>query len=57
MPKGTWVIRPHKLHVIVGRPIDPARDGLPARAAVRSVSAELHRELQRLFDAAQARVD
>ena len=57
MPKGTWVIRPHKLHVIVGCAIDPTRTGLPARAAVRSVSAELHSELQRLFDAAQARVD
>jgi 1-acyl-sn-glycerol-3-phosphate acyltransferase len=56
MPKGAWLIRPHKLHVIVGRPIDPNRDGMSPRAAVRAVSADLHTELQRLFDAAQARV-
>jgi 1-acyl-sn-glycerol-3-phosphate acyltransferase len=56
MPKGTWVIRPWKLHVIVGRPISPGVESASARTKVRTVTAELHAELQRLFDASQARV-
>jgi len=56
MPKGTWVIRPHKLHVIVGAPVSPEREGMSARSRVRVVSADLHAELQRVFDASQARV-
>ena len=56
MPKGTWVIRPHRLHVIVGSPISPDREAMSARSKVRAVTADLHAELQRLFDASQARV-
>jgi len=56
MPKGSWIIRPRKLHVIVGPPISPVREGMSARTAVRELTAELHSELQRLFDASQARV-
>lgn len=58
MPKGARFIRPRKVHVIVGRPITrpPAASGRVPRALINDVSAELHTELQRLFDAAQARV-
>lgn len=56
MPKGTKLIRPKKLHMIVGRPIVASPDAGSSRSAVRKVSAELHAELQRLFDAAEARV-
>ena len=56
MPKGAWFIRPQKLHVIIGKPIVADTGGSSSRSAVRKVTAELHAELQRLFDAAQARV-
>ena len=60
MPKGARMIRPSKVHVIVGPPIQPPVAG--AGAASRgppcaSVTAELHETLQRLFDEASARVE
>ena len=57
MGKGATFIRPRKLHVIIGAPIT-APDGRAderQRVVVREVTAQLHRELQRLFDAAQVR--
>jgi 1-acyl-sn-glycerol-3-phosphate acyltransferase len=58
MPKGSRFIHPRRCHVIVGEPITypvPGTGRVP-RAAVTEVSDSLHAELQRLFDAAQARV-
>lgn len=58
LPKGTRFPRPARVHVVVGPPIVPpvAPDGgrLP-RSAVKDLSAQLHAELQRLFDDAQVR--
>ena len=58
MPKGAKMIYPRKMHVIVGAPLTmPATDSPKAqRAAARQLTTDLHAELQRLFDAAQARV-
>jgi 1-acyl-sn-glycerol-3-phosphate acyltransferase len=56
MPKGAWFIRPKKLHVIIGKPIVADTGGSSSRSSIKKVTAELHQELQRLFDAAQARV-
>ncbi len=59
MPKGAKYIRPCKLHVVVGPPIPVAKDaGSPKaqRDAARQLTVDLHTELQRLFDIAQARV-
>jgi 1-acyl-sn-glycerol-3-phosphate acyltransferase len=58
MPKGARFIRPRKVHVIVGTPfLPPPSEGrrMP-RSVVKQYSADLHAELQRLFDDAQARV-
>jgi hypothetical protein len=57
MPKGSKVIYPRKVHVLVGRPITiPGADrGRVPRAALVEVTTDLHDELQRLFDQAQAR--
>ena len=57
MPKGSKVIYPRKVHVIVGPPIVvPGADrGRVPRAALVEVTATLHDELQALFDRAQAR--
>lgn len=59
MPKGAKFIRPHKVHVVIGAPIQvPSADagnGKAQRVAVRELSQVLHTELQRVFDAARAR--
>jgi 1-acyl-sn-glycerol-3-phosphate acyltransferase len=57
MPKGSKFVYPRKLHVIIGRPLR-ADVGITnpkgQRDAARQLTADLHAELQRLFDAAQA---
>jgi 1-acyl-sn-glycerol-3-phosphate acyltransferase len=57
MPKGAKFIHPKKLYVVVGEPIHVPVAGTPKerREAVRAVTAQLHEELQRLFDVAQTR--
>ena len=59
MPKGARFIRPVKVYVAIGAPI-AAPDGRATpkeqRDAARRLTTELHAELQRLFDIAQARV-
>jgi len=59
MPKGAKYIRPRKLHVVVGKPIPVVKNAENPKAqrdAARQLTTELHAELQRLFDVAQARV-
>jgi 1-acyl-sn-glycerol-3-phosphate acyltransferase len=59
MPKGAKYIRPAKVHVVVGKPIPThtnADNPKAQRDAARQLTVELHAELQRLFDIAQARV-
>lgn len=57
MPKGAKFIHPRKLYVMVGKPltVQVAETAKEQRAAARQLTAELHAELQRLFDIAQAR--
>lgn len=58
MPKGTKFIYPRKLHVVIGKPIQASRNADSPKAqrdAARRLSVELHAELQRLFDIAEAR--
>ena len=59
MPKGAKFIHPRKLHVVVGKPIYSSSDADNPKAqrdAARQMTIDLHAELQRLFDIAQARV-
>jgi 1-acyl-sn-glycerol-3-phosphate acyltransferase len=59
MPKGAKFIRPSKLHVVVGKPIQASSNATSPkdqRDAARQLTVDLHAELQRLFDIAQARV-
>ena len=59
MPKGAKFIRPSKLHVVVGKPIQASSSATSPkdqRDAARQLTVDLHAELQRLFDIAQARV-
>ena len=56
MPKGKKYLRPSKCVVLVGEPITPpSTEGRASRSAVKDFSANLHGELQRLFDDAQYR--
>lgn len=57
LPKGAKFIRPHKIHVVVGRPLEvPSEISSPKaqRDAAKLLTKEMHEELQRLFDVAQA---
>jgi 1-acyl-sn-glycerol-3-phosphate acyltransferase len=57
MPKGAKLIRPAKVVIVVGDPMEaPQVEGAKARrAAIRSQTAALYDEVQRLFDEAQER--
>jgi 1-acyl-sn-glycerol-3-phosphate acyltransferase len=58
MPKGSKFIFPRKVHVVVGAPIEPlaVAGRVNARTATRTLTDQLHAELQRLYDAAEKRV-
>lgn len=59
MPRGSKGLRPVKIHVVVGPPIDPeaAAGGRVSRRAVRELTDRLRTELQRLFEEAERRAD
>jgi 1-acyl-sn-glycerol-3-phosphate acyltransferase len=57
MPRSARMIRPGKVHVVVGPPIYPPErqaGGRGSRRQVHEMTARLHDELQRLFDEANA---
>jgi len=59
MPKGSKMVRPVKIHLVVGRPLAaPARSarGRVPRHQVHALTEELRVELQGLYDLAQERV-
>ena len=56
MPKGSKMIKPVKVTMIVGPPIDVAKpEGRVPRRAVHELTEQLTAELQRLFDEAQVK--
>ena len=57
LPKGARLPRRVKVHLVVGRPLQPptAVNGRVSRRTVRQLTEQLHGELQRLFDEARAR--
>ena len=58
MPKGSRMIRPVKVTIVVGAPLDPpapaAGADRPSRRAVHEVTEQLHAGIQSLFDTAQS---
>ena len=56
MPKGSKMLRPKKVVLVVGAPIQPpVSTGRVPRRVVRELTESLQVELQRLFDVAQQR--
>lgn len=56
MPKGSKLVRPVKIHLVIGPPLRaPEREkgARVPRRALQELTEQLHVELQRLFDAAQ----
>jgi 1-acyl-sn-glycerol-3-phosphate acyltransferase len=58
MPKGAKFIHPHKVRIIIGKPMHPvaSEGGRTPRSEVKRLTADLHEELQRLFDEVQVSV-
>ena len=53
-PKGSKMIRPHKIHVVIGPVIEPEVTGKSVpRRAIKEQTDRLRAEVQRLFDEAQ----
>jgi cytidylate kinase len=55
MPKGTKLLRPARIAMVVGEPILPPAAGRGSRRVVRELTADLHKHLQEVFDIAQVR--
>jgi 1-acyl-sn-glycerol-3-phosphate acyltransferase len=58
MPRHAKMIRPRKVHVVIGEPfaVEVGASGRASRRAITEASERLSAELQRLFDLAEARV-
>lgn len=56
MPRGSKMLKPVKIVMTVGKPIEVrlTSEGRVARSAVRETTQELQAEIQRLYDEAQA---
>ena len=58
MPKGSKLIYPAKVHIVIGAPLRPevvAEGKRAPRRAVRELTDKLHTEIQKLFDEASAK--
>jgi 1-acyl-sn-glycerol-3-phosphate acyltransferase len=58
MPRGAKGLRPVKIHIVIGAPLQPeavGESGRTSRRAVHELTTSLHKELQRLFDEAQTK--
>jgi 1-acyl-sn-glycerol-3-phosphate acyltransferase len=60
MPKGSKMIYPAKVHIVIGPPLrpEPVEAGKrPPRRATRELTDKLHTEIQKLFDEAQSKIN
>jgi 1-acyl-sn-glycerol-3-phosphate acyltransferase len=58
MPKGSKLLKPSKLVLLIGEPLDPpspSEGGRVSRRAVKQLTDQLRAEVQKLFDDAQSR--
>jgi 1-acyl-sn-glycerol-3-phosphate acyltransferase len=58
MPKGSKFVRPSKLVIVAGEPLQPpapSEGGRVSRRAVKQLTDQLRADVQKLFDDAQSR--
>jgi 1-acyl-sn-glycerol-3-phosphate acyltransferase len=58
MPKGSKLLKPSKLVLLIGEPLDPpspSEGGRVSRRAVKQLTDQLRAEVQKLFDDTQSR--
>jgi 1-acyl-sn-glycerol-3-phosphate acyltransferase len=58
MPKGSKMLRPTRVHIVIGEPLHPparAEGERAPRRVIHELTEQLHTRLQDLFDQAQAR--
>ena len=58
MPKGSKLLQPSKLAIVIGEPLQPpppSENGRVSRKAVKQLTDELRADVQKLFDDARQR--
>ncbi|HEX2381871.1 MAG TPA: lysophospholipid acyltransferase family protein [Acidimicrobiales bacterium] len=58
MPKGSKLLKPSKLVIVIGEPLEPpapSESGRVSRRAIKQLTDQLRAEVQKLFDDAQSR--
>ena len=54
MPKGSKMVHPVKMTIVVGEPLEPPHtEGRTSRKTIKALTAELDERVQALFDEAQ----
>jgi 1-acyl-sn-glycerol-3-phosphate acyltransferase len=58
MPRGAKFIFPRKVKIVIGAPlrVEVAENGRASRNAIKATTAQLHIEIQRLYDEAQTKI-
>jgi 1-acyl-sn-glycerol-3-phosphate acyltransferase len=58
MPRGSKFIFPRKVKIVIGAPlrVEVAENGRASRNAIKATTAQLHVEIQRLYDEAQSKI-
>ncbi|MGK0275790.1 MAG: 1-acyl-sn-glycerol-3-phosphate acyltransferase [Ilumatobacter sp.] len=58
MPRGAKFIFPRKVKIVIGAPlrVEVAENGRASRNAIKATTAQLHVEIQRLYDEAQSKI-
>jgi 1-acyl-sn-glycerol-3-phosphate acyltransferase len=58
MPRGAKFIFPRKVKIVIGAPIrvEVGENGRASRSAIKATTAQLHVEIQRLYDEAQSKI-
>jgi 1-acyl-sn-glycerol-3-phosphate acyltransferase len=58
MPRGAKFIFPRKVKIVIGAPlrVEVVENGRASRNAIKATTAQLHVEIQRLYDEAQSKI-
>lgn len=58
MPRGAKFVFPRKVHIVIGEPlqVEVGENGRASRKAIKATTAQLHVEIQRVYDEAKSKV-